>query len=375
MAMTTKKMDSVLATLSNHEIIRKGDRAVRNEHALLVSILECLNEIERRSLYLEEGYSSLFAFCTFRWRYSPSKAGRFIAAARCISKFPAARGLLVDRKITVCGLAKIARLLAEGSPEEILRSVSGKTFAEIEKIVASHQIAPAVRESVRPIGLIEPAEIVPNREENGDLFQAEESPNHTHVGSDSRQDLQEEPEQRYEIRFSASEEFCRDLERAKRVCSRSWNLEAIMGRAIKDLLEKRDPERKEARRKKREARKQSKSRDQAQRPAKGYSPIIPAAVSGSKTADEKESPCKGAEGMRVRSRHIPALLRDAVFNRDKGRCTYTSSLGIRCDSTAHLQIDHITPFCRGGKHTLDNLRVLCGKHNRLAARKILLTNR
>ncbi len=94
--------------------------AVRNEHTLLISILERLNEIEKRSLYLEEGYSSLFAFCTCRWRYSPSKAGRFISAARCMKKLPAARMLLVDRRITVCGLAKIARLLAEGNPEEIL---------------------------------------------------------------------------------------------------------------------------------------------------------------------------------------------------------------------------------------------------------------
>ncbi len=161
--MTTKTKRSI-EQLSNNAVIQEGDRAVRNEHALLISILECLNEIDKRSLYLKEGYSSLFAFCTCRWRYSPSKTGRFIAAARCMKKFPAARMLLVDRKITVCGLAKIGRLLAEGNPEEILRSVSGKTFVEIEKIVASHQTAPTVRESVRPIGLIEPADNTPNRE-------------------------------------------------------------------------------------------------------------------------------------------------------------------------------------------------------------------
>ncbi len=187
MAMTKKTKRSI-EQLSNNAVIQEGDRAVRNEHALLISILECLNEIEKRSLYLKEGYSSLFAFCTCRWSYSPSKAGRFIAAARCMKQFPAARTLLVGRKITVCGLAKIARLLAEGNPEEILRSVSGKTFAEIEKIVASHQIAPTVRESVRPIGSIEPADSTPNREENGDLFQAEKSRNHTHVRLSKKSD-------------------------------------------------------------------------------------------------------------------------------------------------------------------------------------------
>ncbi len=373
--MMMSKMKRSIEQLSNNAVIQEGDRAVRNEHVLLISILECLNEIERRSLYLKEGYSSLYAFCTFRWRYSPSKAGRFIAAARSIVKFPAARRLLAERKITVCGLAKIARLLVEGNPVEILRSVSGKTFAEIEKIVASHQTAPTVRESVRPIGLKEPADNAPNREEDGDLLQTKESQNDTHVGRGPQQDLQEEPEHRYEIRFSASEEFCRDLERAKAVCSRGWNLEAIMGRAIKDLLEKRDPDRKEAQRKKREARKQGQSRDQSEGKLRSQSPNRPATLRGARATTEMRPSGKGVQASPGRSRHIPAQLRDAVFTRDNGRCTYTGSLGIQCDSTAHLQIDHITPFCLGGEHSLENLRLLCGKHNRLAAREMSLTNR
>ncbi len=79
--MTTKKIDSVLAKLSNHEIIQKGDRAVQSRHELSIEILECLVEIEGRSIFLKEGYSSLFDYCTRRWHYSPPKAGRFIAAA------------------------------------------------------------------------------------------------------------------------------------------------------------------------------------------------------------------------------------------------------------------------------------------------------
>ncbi len=386
--MMTKKMDSVLAKLSNHEIIRKGDRAVHSRHELSIEILDCLVEIEGRSIFLKEGYSPLFDYCTRRWHYSPPKAGRFIAAARCMKNFPAVRNLLSRRRITLCGVSGIAGILTHENSNRILQVVSGKKFVEIEKIVASLKIAPKTRESIRPIGLQSPAG---DRDRSADrevLFQPDRTPGNDQIDSESSDDRadqsgghsqfdssQEKPEHRYEIRFSASEEFCRDLERAKRVCSRSWNLEAILGRAIKDLLEKRDPERKEARRKKREARKQSKSESQAQRLGKGNSPVKSAAVSGSKSADEKESPGKVAEALPVRSRHIPAPLRDAVFNRDKGRCTYTSSLGVQCDSTAHLQIDHVTPFCRGGGHSLDDLRLLCGKHNRLAAREMSLTKR
>jgi 5-methylcytosine-specific restriction endonuclease McrA len=42
----------------------------------------------------------------------------------------------------------------------------------------------------------------------------------------------------------------------------------------------------------------------------------------------------------------------------------------RCNSTWGLQIDHIEPFARGGRNTTNNLRLLCGKHNRFAAEKV-----
>lgn len=69
------------------------------------------------------------------------------------------------------------------------------------------------------------------------------------------------------------------------------------------------------------------------------------------------------------SRHIPESLRDKVFERDGARCTYKGPDGKRCGSTRNLQVDHIVPYARGGKHTLSNLRLLCAKHNRLEAER------
>ncbi len=253
-------MVRAIERFSDSQVIQRADRAVRNEHELTIAILDCLIEIDRRSLYLTEGYSSLFDFCTRRWRYSRSKSGRFIAAARCVKRFPAARTLLKDRKITACGLSHIAGLLTDENAAELLKEVSGKMYIEIEKIAASRRLAPRIRDSVRPIGKNPPKIYRENESDHGDLFQSDPLPKDSQNGTASN----EKPEQRYEIRFSASEEFCRDIERARAICSRSWNLEAILGRAIKDLLEKRDPERKEVRRMTREARKQSRSQIQVQ---------------------------------------------------------------------------------------------------------------
>ncbi len=71
------------------------------------------------------------------------------------------------------------------------------------------------------------------------------------------------------------------------------------------------------------------------------------------------------------TRHIPATTRDKVYVRDNARCTYVGNNGKRCNSTHNLQIDHIKPVARGGPNTLSNLRLLCGKHNRLEAKRVL----
>jgi hypothetical protein len=74
------------------------------------------------------------------------------------------------------------------------------------------------------------------------------------------------------------------------------------------------------------------------------------------------------------TRHGPATVRDAVFARDKGRCTFVGSTGKRCGATHHLQIDHIVPYAKGGPKTLGNLRLLCERHNKQEAERVLGAN-
>ena len=71
------------------------------------------------------------------------------------------------------------------------------------------------------------------------------------------------------------------------------------------------------------------------------------------------------------TKQIPRSTRDAVMIRDGHRCTYVGRNGRRCTATHDLQIDHIKPRVLGGTHEPQNLRVLCGAHNRHEARRIL----
>lgn len=251
-----------LADLSDNQLMREGDSAVRRRHDLAVRVLDCLVEIEGRSLHLREGYSSLFDFCVRRWGYSPPKAGRSIASARCVKSFPAVRGLLVKRKITVCGVAKIAGILTEKNAREVLGRVSGMRYVEIERLVAAQRSAPPVREFVRPIGVksraVEAAgtdrrELFASEPPTGTLSNSTSSGNHSQFESDNKVVTVAPgptptpgsdpcaaplPEERFEIRFSAGKEFIRKLERAKAVCSRCAGLEAIMEKALDELLDR-----------------------------------------------------------------------------------------------------------------------------------------
>jgi 5-methylcytosine-specific restriction endonuclease McrA len=46
------------------------------------------------------------------------------------------------------------------------------------------------------------------------------------------------------------------------------------------------------------------------------------------------------------------IVRDRILNKYNHKCA-------KCESTDNLQIDHIIPLARGGRHDEDNFQVLC----------------
>ena len=70
------------------------------------------------------------------------------------------------------------------------------------------------------------------------------------------------------------------------------------------------------------------------------------------------------------SRRIPAPVRRAVHERDRGRCTYEDARGRRCEARDRLEFHHHgQPFARGGAHSVGNIRLMCRTHNQLLAER------
>ena len=63
------------------------------------------------------------------------------------------------------------------------------------------------------------------------------------------------------------------------------------------------------------------------------------------------------------SRSIPQAVRNAVWQRDGGKC-------VECEDDQYLEFDHIIPFAKGGASFENNLQVLCRRCNMSKSDKI-----
>ena len=214
-------------------------------------------------------------------------------------------------------------------------------------------------------------------------------------------------ERRLRISFTVDPGFMEKLERIRSLLSGShpsgMSFEELFDSLIEEYLDRHAPERRNARRRSRalskgSVRAGSEDRDKGrpggrsgtsevrgglERPGKrSMSGAVPGPAPGQlKRPAPGASPCSvsgkapaacGSTGISSPgSRHIPASVRDRVYERDGGRCAYIGQDGRRCGSTWDLEIDHIVPKALGGDDSPPNLRLLCRRHNMLEARRRL----
>jgi hypothetical protein len=74
---------------------------------------------------------------------------------------------------------------------------------------------------------------------------------------------------------------------------------------------------------------------------------------------------------KTNTRYIPKSVKQQVWRKYNGKCSFVGSNNKRCNSDYNLQYDHHpVPYARGGPSTANNLRLLCARHNRFTAEKV-----
>src|SRR5439155_20067806 len=68
-------------------------------------------------------------------------------------------------------------------------------------------------------------------------------------------------------------------------------------------------------------------------------------------------------------RHIPAHVRRAVWERDRGQCTFVSKAGRRCTARTLLEFDHVDEVARGGRASVAGIWLRCRAHNQTGAER------
>src|SRR5215510_373913 len=108
-------------------------------------------ELDVRRLYLGEGYSSLFTYCTQALHLAEGAAYNRIEAARAARRFPAVLTALEEGSVTLTAVRLLAPHLTEDNHQHILASARHKGKRDIELLVASLRPMPAVDSRIRKV--------------------------------------------------------------------------------------------------------------------------------------------------------------------------------------------------------------------------------
>ncbi len=362
-------MNADLPSLSDRELLTETRRVAGTERQTTAALVALLAEVDARRLYLGEGYSSLFAFCTGALHLSEQAAYGRITAARAARRFPTILERLEEGAISLTTVGLLAPHLTDDNHEAVLDAARHQSKRDVERLVAAMQPQPDIPSSIRalpvrklptsPIALPElpmegaqaPAPVSAPETPTDSAPSSPETPTRPAplalAGASPRRSVVAPiAPTRYLVRITVSEETHRKLERARDLLRHQipdGDPAAIVDLALTVLIE------------------------QAER-TKFAATARPTAFGASRSAPPAPSPSETALGRsrlresQSRSRRIPAAVRRQVWSRDEGRCAFVGTDG-RCGETGFLEFHHVVPFAAGGPSGVDNLQLRCRAHN------------
>jgi hypothetical protein len=332
-----KERTAAIARLSDRQLREQVTAVAQRERATTTQLVALLAEFDRRQLYLAEGYSSLFAFCTAALHLSESSAYNRICVARAARKWPAILDQLRAGVITLGALGTLAPHLTDANCSDLLAEARHKSKRDVERIVARIRPRPDVPSVIRKLPAVAPA-VAPAQTNAASVAHNElpaespllpptlatEAPPLLTALPPPRPVIAALSPERYKIQVTVDRETHDRLREAQDLMRHSvpnGDPAVILSRALQVLVE-------------------TLLRNKA-------------AISA-----RMARPRSVAHG----SRTIPAHVRREVWRRDKGQCAFVGPRG-RCEARAFIEYHHVVPFAKGGAASVDNIELRCRAHN------------
>jgi 5-methylcytosine-specific restriction endonuclease McrA len=333
-------------------------------------LLAHIAEVEERRLYAAAGWPSMYEYCVREFHLSEYEALTRIRAARTARKFPSIFVALSEGRLHMSAVVLLAKKLNRQNAAELLGAVEHKTCQEIRDMLAARFPEGPVPTKVVPIqvqaSVWDCAENSAGTEESAGTENSSGPATLAETAGADPGDARElalslvlkrpatelprhkvrplSPEN-YALQCTIRRETHERLERIQAMLRHqlpSGDLPEVIDQAFAALEEKLQK-------------------------AKFAATERPRARKDSSAAARAETARKTDGGAKPQSRHIPAEVKRAVWNRDGGQCTFVGSRGHRCPARSFLEFDHMEAFARGGQATVEGIRLLCRAHNQYAA--------
>src|SRR5215211_1698674 len=121
------------STLTDRDLIAEVKRLAQTERTATAALVAVLAEMDARRLYLGEGCSSLFTYCTRVLHLSEHAAYGRIEAARAVRRFPAVIDLLAVGGLTLTSVTLLAPSLTDANHRAVLEAARHKRKRDVEE--------------------------------------------------------------------------------------------------------------------------------------------------------------------------------------------------------------------------------------------------
>ena len=348
-----------LSHLADQALLRDLASLVARDRATTADLLAHIAEVDARRLFRRMDCASMHDYCERNLGLSTDAAGRRIQAARLARQYPEIFPAVADGRLSLTAVCLLSPVLEHAEPAELLAAAAHKTKDELLLLLAERFPKPNVPTSLIPIG---PARVLVRSEPEQGMSASPLTPGSgTEAGVPSAATVSA-PDHEHAPAHVGSSPMQQTGVSMVPVIYRSQLIPLSPGfrkftgtfdDETVDLL----------------------LRAQAllghTLPSSDYVEVLKRLLQDWVRAAECRKYGLTEKPRERRSagngRYVPAEVKRTVVKRDGGRCTFVGDDKRRCGTRKDLEFDHVTPVAKGGRTTVENLRLRCRRHNQVEA--------